>query len=104
MNKLREIRKAKGMALKDVADRANTSVQQIQRLERGERRLTVDWIKRLADALNVEPSEIVPDIAYNGEHEEWEQQQLQRLRELDDAGRQAFENMLKSWPKGGTND
>ena len=100
MNKLREIRKAKKMALKDVAESANTSVQQVQRLERGERRLTVDWVKRLAQAMGVDPAEIVPDIAYGSESDEWINEQVEHLRQLDDEGRQAFENMLRLWPKG----
>lgn len=63
MNRIKEIRKSKGLALNAVAERANTTPQQVQRLERGDRRLTTEWIERLADALECEPADIVPGIA-----------------------------------------
>jgi transcriptional regulator with XRE-family HTH domain len=36
-----------------------TSSQQIERLEKGERRLTVDWIERIAKGLAVDPGELI---------------------------------------------
>lgn len=61
-NRLREIRLSKDLTLEEVAQKAGTSNQQILRLEKGQRRLTTDWIRRLAKALNVAPSEIVPAL------------------------------------------
>lgn len=55
------IREAKGMSRTQLAQRLSpqTSSQQIERLEKGERRLTVDWIERLAQGLGVDPSELI---------------------------------------------
>lgn len=40
---------------------AGTTAQQISRLERGERQLTIAWIERLAAALQCEPSDFIQD-------------------------------------------
>jgi len=59
--RLREIRKSKKLTLQDVADRANppTTAQTIGRLETGVRTLSVDWIERIAAALDVMPEELI---------------------------------------------
>ena len=60
-NRLRELRKALGLTLNDVASAAGTSNQQLGMLERGERRLTVEWMQKLAPVLGVEPRDLLPD-------------------------------------------
>jgi transcriptional regulator with XRE-family HTH domain len=60
-NRLRDIRKAKGLTLADVATRcvpATTAVT-IGRLETGTRQLTVPWIEKLSRALDVEPRQLI---------------------------------------------
>tara|TARA_R110000868_G_scaffold936_4_gene7153 strand:+ start:1925 stop:2482 length:558 start_codon:yes stop_codon:yes gene_type:complete len=46
------------MSAADLAEKTGTSQPQITRLERGERRLTVDWMQRLAKALGCQPSDL----------------------------------------------
>ena len=60
------IREAKGVSRTQLGQRMRppTSSQQIERLEKGERRLTVEWIERIANGLGVDPSEL---ITGNGE-------------------------------------
>jgi transcriptional regulator with XRE-family HTH domain len=60
---IRSLREAKGLSRPQLGLRCvpPTSSQQIERLEKGERRLTVDWIERIAKALNVDPSELISD-------------------------------------------
>jgi len=62
-NNLRQLRTAQGLSQAKLADRAGTSAQQIDRLEKGERKLTVEWLTRLAGALDVQPHEIFMDGA-----------------------------------------
>ena len=47
------------MSQEALATSANTSAQQIDRLEKGQRKLSLEWIERLAPALGVEPLEII---------------------------------------------
>jgi len=63
MSRLREIRKAKGLTLADVAGRCDppTTAVTIGRLETGMRSLTVDWLERLGAALAVDPKSLMAD-------------------------------------------
>ncbi len=61
MHRIRTIRENKGWSRRQLASAAETSESQIVKLERGERRLTVEWLNRLAKALDVLPAEIIED-------------------------------------------
>ncbi|MGN6817327.1 MAG: helix-turn-helix domain-containing protein [Sphingomonas sp.] len=64
---IREVRRAKGMTLDDVARRCvpPTTAQTIGRLETGMRTVSVAWLNRIAAALGVEAADLVtlPDQA-----------------------------------------
>lgn len=53
------MREARKWSLEKLAERVCTTNQQISLLEGGHRRLTVDWLVRLADALRCHPWELV---------------------------------------------
>jgi transcriptional regulator with XRE-family HTH domain len=57
INRIRDIRKEKGMTLADVAAACEppTTAQTIGRLETGMRNLSLGWMNRIAAALGVEP-------------------------------------------------
>lgn len=59
--RIREVRKAKGLTLLDVAAQCvpPTTAQTIGRLETGTRTVSVGWLNRIAAALGVEASELV---------------------------------------------
>lgn len=65
MNRIKELREAAGMSLEDLAAVLGTSRQHVARHERGERRLTIQWINRYAVALEVAPADIMaaPELA-----------------------------------------
>lgn len=52
-------RRAKGLSMPKLATLANTSPQQIDRLEKGERKLTKEWALRLAPHLGITPEELL---------------------------------------------
>ena len=58
---IRRLREEKGWSRPSLGNRMSppTSGQQIEKLEKGERRLTVDWIERVARALGVDPAELI---------------------------------------------
>lgn len=64
---IREVRRAKGLTLQDVASLCNppTTPQTIGRLETGTRTVSVGWLNRIADALGVAAADLVqlPDRA-----------------------------------------
>jgi len=61
LNRIRSVRKAKNMTLTDVAARCSppTTAQTIGRLETGTRTLSIDWLNKIADALDVASAELV---------------------------------------------
>jgi len=61
ITRIREVRRARGMTLDDVARRCvpETTPQTIGRLETGTRTVSVGWLNRIAGALGVEAQDLV---------------------------------------------
>jgi transcriptional regulator with XRE-family HTH domain len=61
ITRIREVRRARGMTLDDVARRCKppTTPQTIGRLETGTRTVSVGWLNRIARALGVEAQDLV---------------------------------------------
>lgn len=61
ISRIRDVRKAKGLTLDDVAKRCKppTTAQTIGRLETGTRTLSLDWLNRIADALGVDSAALL---------------------------------------------
>lgn len=59
-NRIRQIRQQQGLSMQKLADQVGTSKSQIDKLERGQRRLTVDWMMRISKALGVEIASLLP--------------------------------------------
>ena len=59
--KLKKARLEKGMTLDELAKGAGTTFQQINKLEKGERKLSLEWIERIAPALGISPAALLPD-------------------------------------------
>ena len=58
-NRIFELRKQHGLTLAQLAARTGTTAQQIGRLEKGERKLTTDWIGKLAGVFDVLPEDLM---------------------------------------------
>ncbi len=61
-NNIAALREARGWSRPDLATRMDTSPQQVERLEKGHRRLTHDWMERAARAFGVEATAIIGDL------------------------------------------
>jgi transcriptional regulator with XRE-family HTH domain len=59
-NRIREIRKSKGLTIEELAEETGLSVSYTGRLEKGERRLSVDLLDRFAKALDVSAQDLLP--------------------------------------------
>jgi SOS-response transcriptional repressor LexA len=62
-NRIAERREGLNLSQRELAKLAGTSGQMIGMLERGERKLTVDWLRRLSNALGCSPGDLVPGMA-----------------------------------------
>lgn len=58
-NRIKALREDRGLTQEQVAEVAGTTKQQIFKLENDERRLTVDWLRRMAPAFNLHWAEMV---------------------------------------------
>lgn len=58
-SRIREIRKSKKMTLHEVAERTGTTAQTIGRLETGMRTLSLVWVQRIAEALEVDAADLL---------------------------------------------
>jgi transcriptional regulator with XRE-family HTH domain len=63
MNRIRLMRVQRGLTLQQLAARIDppASYQQVARLERDQRRLTWEWLKRIAEALDCVPMDLIED-------------------------------------------
>ena len=71
ITRIRDVRKAKGLTLEEVAARCDppTTAQTIGRLETGTRTVSVSWLNRIADALGVDAADSIGD--YRAGDEIW---------------------------------
>ncbi|WP_236547728.1 LexA family transcriptional regulator [Sphingomonas sp. AX6] len=58
-NNIEALRMARGWSRPELGSRMGTSGQQIERLEKGQRKLTQDWMERAATAFGVRATEII---------------------------------------------
>lgn len=68
MNRIRELRERRGLTVYELAERIGTTGAQISRLELGQRKLTEDWMRKLALALDVHPAELLAAASYADIH------------------------------------
>jgi transcriptional regulator with XRE-family HTH domain len=61
MNRIKELREARGWSRAELGRRVGTSGVQIGRLEEGQRRLTVEWMRSIAEQFGVKPAELLSD-------------------------------------------
>lgn len=66
---IREVRKARGLTLKDLSERTGRSVAYLSRIERGDTRISVDLLTDIGEALGVDPKWFFPRKSGSGELE-----------------------------------
>ena len=64
--RIRELRKAKGWTLQQVADLVGTTAQTVQRLETANMTVSTDWLERFAGAFSVRAVDLIRDQTVAG--------------------------------------
>ena len=59
MNRIRELRQKRGLTGQRLAEMVGTTQVTISRLETGQRKLTQDWMRRIAKALDCSPADLI---------------------------------------------
>jgi len=60
---IRKLRKERGFTLLQIATKLGTTPQTIQRLETGNMTVSIKWLEKIAEALDVSPSKLLADPA-----------------------------------------
>lgn len=81
-NNIQAMREARGWSRPALARRAKTSPQQIERLEKAQRRLSDVWLERIALAFEVQPYELIAPASLLPTEEELAQMLLDSHAEL----------------------
>ena len=100
-NRIKELRKAGGLPLKKLAELVGTSNQQISHLEKGRRRLTLEWMERIAKALNCQPADLLGNFSQI--QDEKERAMLELFRGLSEEQKEAFLQATAALAKPKTN-
>lgn len=64
-NRIKAVRQQRGLSAQKLADLMNTGRSTIVKLERGDRRLTIDWLDRFSLALGVPITDLILDVGDN---------------------------------------
>jgi transcriptional regulator with XRE-family HTH domain len=83
-NRLRELRKAKKLKLEQVAEAIGCSVMHVSDLERGNKTLSMDWMRRFARFYEVTPGDLLLPQDNSGFMTEDERALLALYRAADD--------------------
>ncbi len=89
-NRIRELRKSQGISQETLAQALGTNAGQVQKLEKGNRRLTLHWMRRIATVLNCKPSDLLINKDVRDRLDDREQVVIQRFRHLGDETKARF--------------
>mgnify|MGYP000226750175 CR=1 FL=1 len=60
-NRARQIRETRSLSLQNSADACDTDSSNISRLETGDRKLNFEWMQKIAQALDCQPYDLLPN-------------------------------------------
>lgn len=63
-SRVHALRRERGWSLAELADRAGTTASQIMKLEKSQRRLDFNWVRRLATAFEISEAELIGQPAH----------------------------------------
>lgn len=95
MNYIRAIREDRGLSQEKLAALTNTTNPQISNLELGKRRLTWEWMLRLAAALECHPSDLIYGLNGNTTQTD-ELKLLDAYRALPDDKKNIYLEMMEA--------
>ena len=93
-NRIRELRQAHGLKLRQIAEQIGTTPTHINRLERGERDLTLAWMRAIARVLDVAPADLL--LPVDGGLDARERDIIGIIRHAPDNGRAAIFAVVES--------
>ena len=93
-NRIREIRESRSFTLDQVSSQVGCSIVQMSDLERGRRGLTDKWMRRIAKAIGVTASDLLPESDAPGGFNIDELLLVYRYRSTSTPVREAIQTLL----------
>lgn len=94
-NRIREWRKVRGWTMENLAHEIGCSIPQVGDLERGNRPLTVEWMVKIARAIEVKPADLLLPEQNSASLRPDEHDLIDRFRRADPAQRQQIVRMVE---------
>ena len=103
-NRIKELRDARGLSQEGLACECHTTHTTIGKLENGDMQLTLNWMRRIAAALDCKPVDLLheDDLAYKLGPEEMTV--LDIFSRLNDAGRRRFLKVAEALAEPASNE
>jgi transcriptional regulator with XRE-family HTH domain len=98
-NRIREWRHLRRLSQEELAERVGSTGQTIGRYESGQRQVTLKCLARLAEALDCEPADLLPNSAASIDRETY--RFIEDFLKLPEAERHAVANMVRARARGG---
>jgi transcriptional regulator with XRE-family HTH domain len=95
-NRIYELRRAKGWSQLDLAEIVGCSKMHISGMERGKRELSLEWMRRLAQAFNVPPVDILADVDNPDRLTDEEQRFLETYRAADPQTKESIQRVTEA--------
>lgn len=95
-NRIREIRRKLGLSQAGLGERVGLTQGQVGHLENGARNLTLEWMKRIARAMNVSVAELLVDEDNPDRLSLEERALVEAMRRAGDVGRQHMGAMAQA--------
>jgi transcriptional regulator with XRE-family HTH domain len=95
-NRIAELRALRGLSITQMADKVNANLQTYHDVETGKTRLSLDWMRRIARALEVAPSELLLPSDLKYELTDKELELLALIRALPDDRRNLVPGIIAS--------
>ena len=92
-NRIRELRKRSGLSQAELGERLGLSPGQVSHLENGARNLTLEWMKRIARALDVSVVDLLTAEDNPDRLADDERRVVQAMRNSDEMARQHIQAM-----------
>lgn len=95
-NRIYELRQKVDISQARLGTAANTTPAQIQKLEAGTRRLTIEWMRRLAPHLGCKPSDLMLDGDVSDRLDSAERELVALYRRLSPADKSRFQKIAEA--------
>ncbi|MEV4934401.1 helix-turn-helix domain-containing protein [Sphingobium sp. LSP13-1-1.1] len=95
-NRIYQLRTERGLSQQELGEMIGCSKMHVSGMERGVREVTLTWMQRIADALGVDPSDVMNEDDNPLRLTPDERRLIERYRSADDAAKQNIQRVTEA--------